>query len=123
MTKYILVVDDDEDVLELLSLYFKSENYNVTTALNGQEALTKLLSSEHQPNIILLDIMMPVMDGFEFLKIKAEHQEINDLPVVVLSGGRFNKDQQELIKTHSKEFVEKPFELEKLKKTVEEYST
>ena len=83
----ILVVDDDPDILDALVEILEAEGYQADRARNGQEALERL--HESRPTLILLDLMMPVMDGWEFAqKLKEEPGELAQTPVVVLSADR-----------------------------------
>jgi CheY-like chemotaxis protein len=82
----VLVVEDDEGIRELLADFVRSEGYRVETASNGLEALTLLRSSAREPCCILLDLMMPVMSGWEFLEVCHESDRLVTIPVVVLSG-------------------------------------
>ncbi len=79
----ILVVEDDVDIRECYQSLLEREGYRVTTAQNGQEALD-VLSREH-PALILLDLMMPVMSGPEFLEAMREDESSTDIPVVIVS--------------------------------------
>ena len=82
----VLVVDDNEDLRLLYTHALRCEGYSTSTAVNGQDALVSLKDpSTEKPHLILLDLMMPVMDGWEFLKAKSSSGEIADIPVVVCS--------------------------------------
>ncbi len=82
--KYVLVVDDDDDFRSLLVKVLKDEGFAVQTATNGQAALTKIDSGK--PSVILLDLSMPVMDGFEVLR-RLKHSELfHSIPVIILTG-------------------------------------
>jgi len=86
--KHIMVVDDDRDIRDALSAALNFEGYDVYCAENGKEALNRLkgLRSDELPGFILLDLMMPVMDGPEFLEeIDHETSEISRIPIVVAS--------------------------------------
>lgn len=80
----LLVVDDDEQIREALTDVLSDEGYAVRTASNGQEALDSLRAGG-APDVILLDLMMPVMDGIEFLKRRKEEPSLARIPVVVLT--------------------------------------
>ncbi|HKD43173.1 MAG TPA: response regulator [Myxococcaceae bacterium] len=82
----ILVVDDDPDILEALSEILESEGFAIRQARNGQEALEILETVS--PNLILLDLMMPVMDGWEFAEKMRRRVDWSQIPVIVLSADR-----------------------------------
>lgn len=79
----VLVVEDDVDVRATLGDFLSEEGYEVETATNGQEALSQL--AKHKPGIVLLDLMMPVMNGWEFLERRNTDKELSQVPVLVLS--------------------------------------
>jgi two-component system chemotaxis response regulator CheY len=80
----ILIVDDDPDIREALSQALEVEGYRVSTALNGRDAWEKLHSGP-APSLILLDLMMPIMNGAEFLVALRADAAFRDLPVVLVS--------------------------------------
>ncbi|MFL5319805.1 MAG: response regulator [Myxococcaceae bacterium] len=82
----MLVVDDDPDILEALSEILESEGFAIRRARNGQEALERL--AEATPNLILLDLMMPVMDGWEFSRRMKQLDPAPKVPIIVLSADR-----------------------------------
>lgn len=79
----ILVVDDDTNSRAFLARLLQSEGYVVAEAGDGEEALA--LAREWRPCVILLDLMMPIMDGFSFLEAQSRSPEIADIPVIVIS--------------------------------------
>lgn len=83
----LLVVDDDDDTREVLNEFLASEGYNVLTAANGRDAWS-ILQREPDACAILLDLMMPVMDGWQFLHLKRQDQRLLPIPVVVISAYR-----------------------------------
>ncbi|NUN69142.1 MAG: response regulator [Bacteroidetes bacterium] len=89
--KYILVVDDDDDFRSLLVKVLKDEGFMVQTATNGQAAMTKIEAS--RPSMVLLDLSMPVMDGFEVLKRLKRSEQWHTIPVVILTGIDLNESQ------------------------------
>ena len=80
----ILVVEDDEDSREFLATFLRAQGYLVTTAANGEEALTK--ARQKHPRLILLDLMMPGMDGFAFRAAQLRSPEVANIPVILISG-------------------------------------
>ncbi len=83
MTAKILVVDDIAHNVKLLEIKLKSEYYDVLCAYNGREAIE--IAKKEQPDIILLDIMMPVMDGFETCKILKKDYNTTHIPVIIVT--------------------------------------
>lgn len=82
---YILVVDDDKAIREALEMVLEDEGYAVASAANGREALELLRASGGLPALILLDLMMPVMNGWEFREEQQRSAALAAIPVVVLS--------------------------------------
>jgi CheY-like chemotaxis protein len=106
----ILIVDDDTDLRDALAEVFAAAGYAVTTAANGREALACL--DEHRPDVILLDMMMPVMDGREFLKRKRARPAVADIPVIVASASTSDEVPG------ATAMFDKPCDVEKLLRTV-----
>ncbi|TMC75248.1 MAG: response regulator [Chloroflexi bacterium] len=106
--KRVLVVDDDPDIRELLFTALEDEGFEVVPAENGREALA--IIKTFRPDVIVLDLMMPVMDGWQFANELRARDE--DIPIVLLSAARD-------LRTHAKnlaaaEIIEKPFDLSEL---------
>ena len=81
----LLVVEDDPDIRAMLSQLLEFEGYEVISASNGREALQRLHGGA-RPFLLLVDLMMPIMDGWEFLEQRAKEPELAAIPVVVFSG-------------------------------------
>jgi CheY-like chemotaxis protein len=84
VAKHILIVEDDFDVAQSIADVLEAEGYRVSIAGNGQEALEHLRGSEH-PALILLDMMMPVMDGWRFREAQQRIPEVASIPVVTVT--------------------------------------
>lgn len=95
----MLVVDDDPDILQTLGLCLSSEGYRVLMAANGKEALD-ILDREH-PSVILLDLMMPVMDGFQSLD-ELPNTRAGSVPVVVLTASELRAPPASVLRTFKK---------------------
>src|ERR1700750_605013 len=102
----ILVVDDDPDILQTLALCLSTEGYRVLMAANGQEALEVL--SRDKPDCVLLDLMMPVMDGWQFVS-EIETRGWRRMPLLILSADR--AVQQHSVKLRAGAYLAKPFDL------------
>jgi len=108
----VLAIDDENDVLLIVSASIKSEGYDVVTASDGMEGLRK--AKEEKPDVILLDLMMPQMDGFEVLEKLREQPETMDIPVVMLTGLSDREKIREAIEKGTQYYVVKPFEIHDL---------
>jgi CheY-like chemotaxis protein len=105
----ILLVDDDPDILESTQYLVEAEGYEVDTARNGREALDRL--AQRRPDVILLDLMMPVMDGWQFVD-ELRKGACASVPVIVLSAshGLAQKAKQ----LNASGWVAKPFDIDNL---------
>lgn len=112
----ILIIEDEVDIRENLKLLLELEGFTVFTANNGKEGLTKLHSMP-RPCVILLDMLMPVMNGKEFLEAKGHEDLIATIPVGIVSGVA---DRPKMI-GGAVAFIKKPFEIEGLIKFVKKY--
>src|SRR6266581_4459159 len=81
----VLIVEDDSDLREMMAQLLTLEGFQAATVANGREALEYLNSVDRQPDVILLDLMMPVMDGWEFRRRQQADPAVSDVPVIVLS--------------------------------------
>jgi CheY-like chemotaxis protein len=95
--KSILVVDDDLDARTLISQQLRGRQWVVAEAANGLEALTRLEESE--PSLILLDLMMPEMDGFAFLEELGKKKHLQSIPVVIVSAKELTAEERVLLET------------------------
>ncbi len=105
--KTVLVVEDRASLSQMLQFLFLSKGLNVQIAFNGKEALEKVGSLA--PNLILLDIMMPQMDGFEVLEKLQENQETAGIPVIMLTARKSREDMQKAKDLGAVEYITKPF--------------
>src|SRR3954470_12387725 len=85
MKKRVLVVDDDPDIRESVRLVLEDEGYEVEEAADGAAALALLRAATTRPDVILLDLMMPVMNGWQFRAAQLADDDLADIPVIVLS--------------------------------------
>jgi CheY-like chemotaxis protein len=118
MTKKILVVEDDNSIRELLVEFLESEGYFVDSAVNGLEGIKYL--KEKTPDLILVDLMMPVMDGYAFRTEQLKHDSWKNIPTVVMSAEANAREKMK--KFNVTAFLSKPVELETILQTVERFS-
>ncbi|RMH72341.1 MAG: response regulator [Gemmatimonadetes bacterium] len=113
-TAQILVVDDEDSILRLMTFLLKSAGYNVSTAKNGETALEKIKSNAYE--LIVLDYMMPRIDGYHILKIvKNQYPQTG---VIIVTGKGDENVAVDLMKAGADDYVTKPFEGPKLVETV-----
>ena len=111
----VLIVEDDEDVRESLADVLSARGYQTLTAANGNEALALIRDGGLQPAVVLLDLMMPVMDGYEFLETQAEDPWLSQIPVVLVTAQR---PARKLAFSAVRGVIEKPLDLRSLLSTV-----
>jgi CheY-like chemotaxis protein len=107
--RLVLVVDDDPDILQTLGLCLTTEGYRVLMAANGKEALDLL--QRERPSVILLDLMMPVMDGWQFVA-ELEQRGQRDVPLLILSADRSVQGHAQQLRASG--HLAKPFDLDEL---------
>ena len=107
----ILIVEDDLDVREALTQVLEFEGYVVAGATNGQEALDRLRAGEH-PSLILLDLMMPVMDGLQFRAAQMGDPSLAHIPVIVISAD--GKVDQKVASLGVAGYMKKPLDVDSL---------
>ena len=102
----ILIVDDEHDIIEILKFNLENEGYNVISAVNGKEALK--LANEHLPHLILLDLMMPVMDGIEACERLRMEEKFNNSVIVFLSARGEDYSQVAAFDSGADDYITKP---------------
>jgi len=107
--RLVLVVDDDPDILQTLALCLSTEGYRVLMAANGREALDVV--HKERPACILLDLMMPVMDGWQFVG-ELESRGMRRAPLLILSADRAVQGHAQKLRAES--YLAKPFDLDEL---------
>jgi DNA-binding response OmpR family regulator len=112
MAPKILVVDDEPDVLLIVKTGMQAEGYDVVTASNGVDALAMV--KEEKPDVVILDVMMPLMDGFEVLAKLKEDDATAAVPVIMLTGLSERSKIQKALVSGIHFYVVKPFEFEEL---------
>ena len=106
MPKKILIVDDELAILRLLEINFSRAGYEVVTALDGVEGIKKV--EAEQPDVIVLDIIMPTMDGYEMLTELQSDPRWSEIPVVILTAKAQDADIYEGLKSGATTYITKP---------------
>ena len=104
MSKTIMVVDDEKRLVSLVESYLTQEGYRVATAHNGREALT--VASREKPDLIILDVMMPEMDGYEFMR---RHRSENNTPIILLTARVDDEEKVIGLEVGADDYMTKPF--------------
>ena len=112
----ILIVEDDADTRDMIGRFLELEGYAVETAANGRQALDRLDAGANAC-VILLDLMMPVMDGWEFRRIQVSHSTLSKIPVLVFSAA--GRDRMSQIDAN--DYLSKPVDLDELLDRISRY--
>jgi CheY-like chemotaxis protein len=109
----VLVVEDDDDIRADLTAILRVKGFTVDEAANGKEALARMHNGTTSPCVIVLDLMMPVMNGWELRQVMRQDRELADIPVIVVSGkGRIAPEEEQVLAPAA--VLVKPFELSEL---------
>jgi len=115
--KKIMIVDDDENICNLLKKHFEEQHYITQVAHSSIEAI-RLMNNEY-PDLILLDIMMPGMDGIEFAKILKNKEDTQDIPIYFITAKSDSEENmQEAYETGVEGYIKKPFKLSELSEMI-----
>ncbi len=106
--KTALIVEDSKALANMLSFLFMSRGIEVITAMNGAKAMEQI--KESVPDIIITDLMMPEMDGFELCKVLKKDPELKHIPLIVVSALSSAKNKEQLLSLGADDYLQKPFE-------------
>jgi CheY-like chemotaxis protein len=112
----VFVVEDDVDTRDMLGRFLELEGFEVELASNGKQALERLSAGVH-PCVILLDLMMPVMDGWQFRREQVRDRELAEIPVIVVSAA----GRERIAEIDANAYLTKPVDLEQLLERVSQY--
>jgi len=115
--KTLLVIEDDETMRAALKRIFEQDGFSVRTAADSSE-LTAILE-EVTPDLILMDVGLPWLNGFELAQMLKEHKDLKQIPLVFVSGKTSDEDVKRAFEVGADDYVKKPFDIDKLKKTVQ----
>lgn len=111
--KVVLIVDDEERNVFALSSYLGAQNMQIVVARNGEEALV-MMAGEPRPDIVLLDMMMPIMDGYETLKVREETKRLKDIPVIAVTAKAMKGDRERCLEAGADDYMSKPVDIKGL---------
>ena len=118
MSSKVLIVDDEMYILNILDFSLDSEGFKVITAANGEDALTK--ANAELPDLVILDIMMPKLDGFEVCRALKAKPDTKHIPVILLSAKDRDADKQKGKEVGADLYLTKPFSPSKLVSEVQQ---
>lgn len=113
----ILIIDDEEDVVAALAFRFGSAGYDAMFEPNGQLGFQTAIDS--RPNLILLDVMMPGLDGFEVLRMLRARDETRNTPIIMLTTKSMMRDVEQAFADDADDYITKPFDWDRLLNKVE----
>ena len=117
--KKILIVDDEQDIVESLKFVLETSDYTCYCAYDGEEGLR--LAKEIQPDLIILDVMMPKINGFKISRLLKFDNKYKNIPILMLTARSQEEDKLIGEETGADEYITKPFELDYVLKKVDEY--
>jgi two-component system alkaline phosphatase synthesis response regulator PhoP len=103
----ILIIEDDRDIVEMLEYNLQEEGYETISALNGEKGIS--LAGKERPDLIILDIMLPVMDGFEVCRTLKNDDNVAHIPIIILSAKSQETDKVVGLELGADDYVTKPF--------------
>jgi CheY-like chemotaxis protein len=119
MGKAVLVVEDDPGIRDAIVEFLTLEGYLAWSSVNGREALDRLAAEPALPRVILLDLMMPVMDGFKFREAQAKDPRLAQVPVIVMSADSQLDAHRSVL--GAADYLRKPLDIERLAEVLKRY--
>jgi len=115
----ILIVEDEPEIMELIELTLSSDEYELVQAIDGEQGLE--LGTTANPDLILLDIMLPKLDGYEICRRLKGNKKTSNIPVVMLTAFGQKREIEEGYKVKADDYIVKPFEPTKLRQRIKKY--
>ncbi len=116
--KVILIVDDDQRNIFALRLTLKAKGYQVLSSATAREAIT-LLESDNDIALVLLDMMMPEIDGYETILLIRDSERISELPIIAVTAQAMSGDREKCLEAGAQSYVSKPIDVDKLMYEIE----
>jgi len=117
--KKILVVDDEVDLIKTIQFSLELEGYKVLVSYNGEDALAQ--ARKENPDLILLDIMLPKLDGYKVCRLLKFDEQYKHIPILMMTAKTQEKDKLMGKETGADEYITKPFDMEELMEKIKEY--
>jgi DNA-binding response OmpR family regulator len=117
--KKILVVDDEVDLVKTIQFALEAEGYEVLVSHNGEDALNQ--SRKENPDLILLDLMLPKLDGYKVCRLLKFDERYKHIPILMLTAKTQQKDKLLGKETGADEYITKPFDMEELMEKIKKY--
>ena len=117
--KKILIVDDEQDIVESLKFVLEASNYTCYCAYNGEDGLK--LAKEIMPDLIILDVMMPKINGYKISRLLKYDSKYKNIPILMVTARSQEEDKLIGAETGVDEYITKPFDLDEVVKKVDEY--
>ncbi len=118
LKKKVLIIDDEKLILKATQLVLNSYGYEVATSVDGEDGLKKARS--YSPDVVLLDIMMPGMDGWQTLRRMKSDPQTADIPVIIFTAKEYFRGRELSRQAGAAEYISKPFEAEDLIETIDQ---
>ncbi|MGD9579890.1 MAG: response regulator transcription factor [Vampirovibrionia bacterium] len=119
MTKKILIVDDEKDIVETLKFILESEGYDCVVAYDGEEALS--LAKNVNPDLIVLDVMLPKINGYKVCRLLKFDSKYKHIPILMVTARTQAEDKIIGEETGANEYITKPFDIETITTLVKQY--
>ena len=119
--KTIFIVEDEESSANLAKIILEQEGYRVLIASTGQEAIDSLKEFQELPNLVLLDILLPKINGIEVCKWIRNQQRFENIPIIIFTALVQEEDRIEGLNAGANEYITKPFSIDKLLDIIKEY--
>ncbi len=121
MTTRVLVAEDEPNIVESLSFILNRSGCDVTSVTDGEAALNSIRADK--PNVVILDVMLPKMNGFEVLKAVRSDETVKDIPIIILTAKGQSQDRRMAEEIGANAFVTKPFSNQHIIETVQQLSS
>jgi two-component system cell cycle response regulator DivK len=121
MANVVLIVDDDSRSMKLTFDLLNLFGYTTLSATNGWQAVK--MARDHKPDLILMDIQMPVMDGLSATRLIRADENIRNIPIIAATAFAMREDEQKAIEVGCDEYITKPIDIQYLLRTIEKYLT